>query len=78
MRAAEGWAVVRFEGAEELIDDSEAAALGAELQRLVGRGGRGLVVNVAGVRYASSSWLAQLVCLYKKVNEAGFGLRLCA
>lgn len=62
-----------------LQSDEVATRLGAELTRLVeGKEGVKLVVSFDGVRFLSSSMLAQVIKLHKTVTKGKGRLRLCS
>ena len=78
VRTVERTAVVRFEDAEILFEESAVHAVGRELHRLIeDEGHTRLVVNFAGVRYLSTEVLAILAGLQRKVDPVRGGLVLC-
>jgi anti-anti-sigma factor len=71
-------AVVRFEGAEILFEESAVHTVGRELRRLIeDEGHTRLVVNFAGVRYLSTEVLAILAGLQRQVDPVRGSIVLC-
>jgi anti-anti-sigma factor len=71
-------AVVRFEDAEILFEESAVHIVGRELRRLIeDEGHTRLVVNFAGVRYLSTEVLAILASLQRKVDPVRGSIVLC-
>ncbi|MFO0951776.1 MAG: STAS domain-containing protein [Isosphaeraceae bacterium] len=61
-----------------LQSEDVAAKVAAELNKLIeGKEGVKLVLTFQGVRFASSSMLAQLIKLHKAVTKAKGHMRLC-
>jgi anti-anti-sigma factor len=77
VRTIERTAIVRFEDAEVLFDESAVHAVGQQLRRLIEEGHTRLVVNFGGVRYLSSDVLAILAGLRRKVEHARGCIQLC-
>jgi anti-sigma B factor antagonist len=78
VRTVERTAVVRFEDAEILFEESAVHAVGRELHRLIeDEGHTRLVVNFAGVRYLSTEVLAILAGLQRKVEPVRGRIVLC-
>jgi anti-sigma B factor antagonist len=78
VRTVDGIEVVSLVDSEILFEEAVVRALGAELTDLVAHDGcTKLLVNLEGVRYISSSMLATLVALERKVRQKGGKLRLC-
>ena len=62
-----------------LVDDDDLKAFGEQLHALLDRDGPSkIVVNFSRVRYFSSTALAKLFSLKRKLDEAGGQLRLCS
>ena len=70
MRTIERTAIVRFEDAEVLFEESAVHAVGQQLRRLIEDGHTRLVVNFGGIRYLSSEVLGILAGLHKRVEQA--------
>src|SRR5215469_3226453 len=68
VRAVGGLTVVDFVNAEVLFEERTIRELSARLQRLVEGGHTRLLLNLNSVRYASSSVVALLARLYRRVN----------
>jgi anti-anti-sigma factor len=78
VKAVERVAVVRFMGTEILFEGDLVRAVGDRLDRLVTvEGHTRLVLNFAGVRYASSEVLGRLAGLGSRLGPAGGWVRLC-
>ena len=78
VKAIERVAVVRFMGAEILLEGDLVRGVGDRLDRLVTEEGHTrLVLNFAGVRYVSSEVLGRLAGLQKRLDRAGGRIRLC-
>jgi anti-anti-sigma factor len=78
VRLVDGIAVVGLVDSEIVFEEAVVRALGAELSDLINREGcTKLLLDLQGVRYISSSMLATLVALERKVRQAGGRLRLC-
>ena len=77
VRTVERTAVVRFEDAEILFEESAVRTVGRELRRLIEEGHTRLVVNFAGVRYLSTEVLAILAGLQRKVDPVRGRIVLC-
>jgi anti-anti-sigma factor len=77
VRTVERTAVVRFDGAELLFEDSAVHAVGRELRGLIEEGHTRLVVNFAGVRYLSSEVLGILAGLQGEVDAVRGSIVLC-
>ena len=61
-----------------ILDELSIARIAEELNQLVDRMGRPmLVMDFANVRHMSSSALGMLITLHKKVQARGGSLRLC-
>jgi anti-anti-sigma factor len=76
VQAVGGFTVVDFVNGEVLLEERAIRELSGRLQRLVEQGHTRLLLNLNSVRYASSSVVTLLACLYWRVNEAGGSLRL--
>jgi anti-anti-sigma factor len=73
-----GVAVVGFPTAYLQAEDA-IEKVGAELLDLVdGRGFNKLVLSFDGVRFVSSSMLAQMIKLHKRLAKTGGKLRICS
>ena len=70
-------AILRFEGAEILFEESAVRAVSEQLNRLVEEGHTRLLVNFGGVRYLSSDVLGILAAVHKKIDPARGRLQLC-
>jgi anti-anti-sigma factor len=77
VRTIERTAILRFEGAELLFEESAVRAVSDQLNRLVDEGHTELLVNFGGVRYLSSDVLGILAAVYKKIVPARGRIRLC-
>ena len=77
VRTIERTAIVRFEDAEVLFEESAVHVVGQQLRRLIEEGHTRLVVNFGGVRYLSSEVLGILAGLHKKVEQARGRIQLC-
>jgi anti-anti-sigma factor len=78
VRTLEPTAVVRFEEAEILFEESAVHMVGRELRRLIEEEGHTrLVVNFTGVRYLSTEVLAILTGLQRKVDPVQGAIVLC-
>jgi anti-sigma B factor antagonist len=78
VRSVDGVAVVGLVDAEIVYEETVVRALGAELSGLPDREGcTRLLLDLRDVRYISSSMLATLVALERKVRQTGGRLRLC-
>lgn len=77
VRTIERTAIVRFEDAEVLFEESAVHAVGQQLRRLIEDGHTRLVVNFDGVRYLSSEVLGILAGLHKKVEQVRGRIQLC-
>ncbi|MGO9466920.1 MAG: STAS domain-containing protein [Isosphaeraceae bacterium] len=76
IRAVGRLTVVDFVNAEVLFEEAAVEELGARLQSLVAEGHVRLLLNLSSVRYASSSVVALVAWLYRRVELAGGFLRL--
>ena len=65
VRTIERAAILRFEGAEMLFEESAVRAVSEQLNRLVEEGHIRLLVNFGGVRYLSSDVLGILAAVHK-------------
>jgi anti-sigma B factor antagonist/stage II sporulation protein AA (anti-sigma F factor antagonist) len=70
-------AILRFEGAEILFEESAVRAVSEQLHRLVEEGHIRLLVNFGGVRYLSSDVLGILAAVHKKIDPARGRIQLC-
>ena len=70
-------AILRFEGAEILFEESAVRAVSEQLNRLVEEGHIRLLVNFGGVRYLSSDVLGTLAAVHKKIDPAQGRIQLC-
>jgi anti-sigma B factor antagonist len=78
VRLLERTALIRFEGAELLLDEAIVRELDQQLDRLIRSHGRSrLVLNFDGVRYLSSDVLGKLARLAKEAEPAHGRVRLC-
>ena len=77
VRTIERAAILCFEGAENLFEDSAVRAVSEQLNRLVEEGHTRLVVNFGGVRYLSSDVLGILAAVHKKIDPARGRIQLC-
>lgn len=78
VKTIERTAIVRFEDAEILFDESDVRSIGEQLGRLIEEEGQTrLVVNFGGVQYLSSDVLAILAHLQKKMDPARGRIQLC-
>jgi anti-anti-sigma factor len=77
VRSIERTALVRFEEADILFEESAVRAVGQQLRRLIEEGHTRLVVNFTGVQYLSSAVLAILAGLQRDVDPARGRIQLC-
>jgi anti-anti-sigma factor len=77
VRIIERVAIVRFEEAEILFEESAVQAVGEQLNRLIKEGHTRLLVNLGGVRYMSSAVLGILAGLQHQVDPARGCIQLC-
>jgi anti-sigma B factor antagonist len=78
IRSVDGVAVVRLVDAEIIYEEAVVRALNNEFIDLLDRQGyTKLLFDFQGVRYISSSMLAMLVAVQRKVRQSGGRLRLC-
>jgi len=77
VRTIERAAILRFEGAEILFEESAVRAVSEQLNRLVEEGHIRLLVNFGGVRYLSSDVLGILAAVHKKIERARGRIQLC-
>ena len=77
VRTIERAAILRFEGAEILFEESAVRAVSEQLNRLVEEGHIRLLVNFGGVRYLSSDVLGILATVHKKIDPARGRIQLC-
>jgi anti-sigma B factor antagonist len=78
IRSVDGIAVVSLVDAEIVYEEAVVHALGAEFSDILDREGcMRLLLDFRGVRYISSSMLATLAALERKVRQRGGRLRLC-
>jgi anti-sigma B factor antagonist len=77
VRTIERTAIVRFEDAEVLFEESAVHVVGQQLHRLIEEGHTRLVVNFRGVQYLSSEVLGILAGLQRKVEQARGRIQLC-
>ena len=77
VRTIEQAAILRFEGAEMLFEESAVRAVSEQLNRLVEEGHIRLLVNFGGVRYLSSDVLGILAAVHKKIDPARGRIQLC-
>jgi anti-anti-sigma factor len=71
-------AIVRLEDAEFLIDEGIIRELGQQLERLIKDDGHSrLLINLGGLRYVSSTMLAQFAWLARRVQPIGGQIQLC-
>ena len=77
VRTIERAAILRFEGAEILFEESAVRAVSEQLNRLVEEGHIRLLVNFGGVRYLSSDVLGILAAVHKKIDPARGRIQLC-
>jgi anti-anti-sigma factor len=77
VRTIERAAILRFEGAEILFEESAVRAVSEQLNRLVEEGHTRLLVNFGGVRYLSSDVLGILAAVHKKIEPARGRIQLC-
>jgi anti-anti-sigma factor len=78
VQVIERTAVVRFAGAEFLLEAAAVRAVGERLERLIAEGGTTrLVLNFRGVRYLASEVLGELAALQKGSDRAGGQIRVC-
>jgi anti-sigma B factor antagonist len=77
VRMVGGLTVVELVNAEALFQEGTIHELGEGIRRLVEEGHVRILVNLSGVRYASSSLVALLARLYLRLDTAGGELSLC-
>ena len=78
VRVIERTALIRLEDADFLFDEEVIQQLGQQLERLIKDDGHSrLLINLGGVRYLSSSMLAQLAWLGKRAQSIGGQIQLC-
>jgi anti-sigma B factor antagonist len=77
VRTIEGPAVVRFEDADLLFEESAVQAVSQQLHCLIEGGHTRLVVNFTGVGYLSSEVLAILAGLQRQVDPPRGRIQLC-
>ena len=77
VRTIERAAILRFEGAEILFEESAVRAVSEQLNRLVEEGRIRLLVNFGGVRYLSSDVLGILAAVHKKIDPVRGRIHLC-
>jgi anti-anti-sigma factor len=78
VRTIERTAIVRFEDAEILFEESAVHSIGVQLRRLIEDNGQTrLLLNFGGVRYLSSDVLAILAHLQQKMDPARGRIQLC-
>ena len=77
VRTIERTAIVCFEDAEVLFEESAVQGVSQQLHCLIEAGYTRLVVNFTGVRYLSSEVLAILAGLQRQVNPARGRIQLC-
>ena len=77
VRTIEQAAILRFEGAEMLFEESAVRVVSEQLNRLVEEGHIRLLVNFGGVRYLSSDVLGILAAVHKKIDPARGRIQLC-
>jgi anti-sigma B factor antagonist len=78
VRSVDGIAVVGLVDAEIVYEETVVRALSAEFSEILDREGyTRLLLDFQGVRYISSSMLATLAALERKVRQTGGRLRLC-
>jgi anti-anti-sigma factor len=77
VRMVGGLTVVELVNAEALFEEGTIQVLGERIRRLVEEGHVRILVNLSGVRYASSSLVALLAWLYLRIDTAGGVLSLC-
>ena len=77
VRTIERTAILRFEGAEILFEESAVHRVGQQLRGLIEEGHTRLVVNFGGVRYLSSDVLGILAAVHKKIDPARGRIQLC-
>ena len=77
VRTIERAAILCFEGAEILFEESAVRAVSEQLNRLVEEGHIRLLVNFGGVRYLSSDVLGILAAVHKKIDPARGRIQLC-
>jgi anti-sigma B factor antagonist len=77
VRTIERTAILRFQDAEVLFEESAVHMVGQQLHRLIEEGHTRLVVNFTGVRYLSSEVLGILAGLQRKVEQARGRIQLC-
>jgi anti-anti-sigma factor len=70
-------AILRFEGAEILFEESAVRAVSEQLNSLVEEGYIRLLVNFGGVRYMSSDVLGILAAVHNKIDPARGRIQLC-
>ena len=77
VQTTERAAILRFEGADILFEESAVRAVSEQLNRLVEEGHIRLLVNFGGVRYLSSDVLGILAAVHKKIDPARGRIQLC-
>jgi anti-anti-sigma factor len=77
VRSIERTAIVRFDNAEFLVEESGVRAVSQQLHHLLEEGHTRLVVNLRGVRCLSIQVLRILAGLQGKVEQAGGSIQLC-
>jgi anti-anti-sigma factor len=78
VKTIERTAIIRFEDAEILFDESDVRSIGEQLGRLLDDEGQNrLLVNFGGVQYLSSDVLAILALLQKRMDPARGRIQLC-
>jgi anti-anti-sigma factor len=77
VRTIERTAIVRFEDAEVLFEESVVHVVGQQFHRLLEEGHTRLVVNFGGVRYLSSEVLGILAGLQREVEQTRGRIQLC-
>jgi anti-anti-sigma factor len=77
VRMVGGLTVVELVNAEALFEDGTIQELGEGIRRLVEEGHLRILVNLSGVRYASSSLVALLAWLYLRIDTAEGVLSVC-
>jgi anti-anti-sigma factor len=77
VRTIERAAILRFDGAEILFEESAVRAVSEQLNRLVEEGHTRLLVNFGGVRYLSSDVLGILAAVHKRIDPARGRIQLC-
>jgi anti-anti-sigma factor len=78
LRVVPRTAIIRLEDVEFLIDEGIIRELGQHFERLIKDDGHSrLLINLGGVRYLSSTMLAQLAWLGRRVQPIGGQIQLC-